>query len=297
MEIRVLKYFLKVAQEESISKAAESLHITQPTLSRQLMELEKELNTKLLIRGKRNKKITLTDDGKLLKSRAQEIVELANKTESEFLFDDKNISGDIFIGGGETDAMRVIAKAIIPLTKKYPNIKYHFYSGNGEDVKEKLNKGLLDFGIFIEPTDKKEYEFIQLKQKDTWGILMRKDSPLAIKNYIEPDDLVHIPILSSRQFLVKNLVSGWLGYDFDKLNIIGTYNLLYNASIMVEEGIGYALCIDRLINLSGDSKLCFKPLKPSLDAGILVAWKKNQPLSKSAKLFLQKLQKEITNEN
>lgn len=294
MEIRLLRYFLAVAQEESISKAADILHITQPTLSRQLMDLEKELNTKLLIRGKRNKKITLTEDGKLLKSRAQEIIELTNKTESEFLFGDKNISGDIFIGGGETDAIRVIARTIKRLSLEYPNIKYHFYSGNGEDVTEKLNKGLLDFGVFIEPIDKKEYGFIQLPQNDTWGILMRKDSDLAKKEFIEPEDLINIPLFSSRQYLVKNLISGWLGFDFEKLNIIGSYNLLYNASMMVEEGLGYALCIDKLINISGDSKLCFKPLKPKLEAGILVAWNKNQPLSKIAKLFIQKLQEEIT---
>lgn len=294
MEIRLLRYFLAVAQEESISKAADILHITQPTLSRQLMDLEKELNTKLLIRGKRNKKITLTEDGKLLKSRAQEIIELTNKTESEFLFGDKNISGDIFIGGGETDAIRVIARTIKRLSLEYPNIKYHFYSGNGEDVTEKLNKGLLDFGVFIEPIDKKEYGFIQLPQNDTWGILMRKDSDLAKKEFIEPEDLINIPLFSSRQYLVKNLISGWLGFDFEKLNIIGSYNLLYNASVMVEEGLGCALCIDKLINISGDSKLCFKPLKPKLEAGILVAWPKNQPLSKIAKLFIQKLQEEIT---
>lgn len=296
MEIRLLKYFLKVAQEESISKAAESLHITQPTLSRQLMELEKELKTTLFERGKRNKKIILTDDGKLLKARATEIIELTNKTEAEFLFNDKNITGDLYFGGGETDAMRVVARAIKNLSVKFPNIKYHFYSGNGEDVKEKLNKGLLDFGLFIEPVDKKEYEFIQLEQKDNWGLLIRKDSPLAKKEFIEPNDLIDIPILSSRQFLVKNLISGWLGYNFEKLNVVGTYNLLYNASIMVEEGFGNALCIDKLINLTEESKLCFKPLKPSLNAGILIAWKQNQPLSKCAKLFLQQLQ-EIINKD
>ena len=294
MEIRVLKYFLAVAQEESISKAAESLHITQPTLSRQLMDLENELNTKLFIRGKRNKNVTLTDEGKLLKARAQEIVELANKTEAEFIFDDKNITGDIYIGGGETDAMRIVAKVIKNLSKAQPGIKYHLYSGNGEDVTEKLNKGLLDFGIFIEPVDKKEYGFIQLPQNDKWGILMRKDSPLAEKEYIEPNDLRKIPILSSRQFLVRNLISGWLGYDFENLNIVGSYNLLYNASIMVDEGFGQAICIDKLINFTGESNLCFKPFKPTLEVGILIAWKKNQPLSKCAKLFLQKLQQEMS---
>ncbi len=289
MEIRVLKYFLAIAQEESISKAAEVLHITQPTLSRQIMDLEVELKTKLLVRGKRNKKILLTEDGKLLKARAQEIVELANKTEAEFLVDEKDISGDIYIGGGESDAMRIVAKTAKKLSKKYPNIKYHLYSGNGEDVTEKLNKGLLDFGLFIEPIDKKEYGFIQLPQNDRWGLLMKKDSPLASKDYIVPADLIDLPILTSRQYLVKNLISGWLGYDFDKLNVVGTYNLLFNASIMVEEGFGYALCIDKLINLSGDSNLCFKPLRPKLEVGVLIAWKKNQVLSKCAKLFLEYL--------
>lgn len=289
MEIRVLKYFLAIAQEESISKAAEVLHITQPTLSRQIMDLEVELKTKLLVRGKRNKKILLTEDGKLLKARAQEIVELANKTEAEFLVDEKDISGDVYIGGGESDAMRIVAKTAKKLSKKYPNIKYHLYSGNGEDVTEKLNKGLLDFGLFIEPIDKKEYGFIQLPQNDRWGLLMKKDSPLASKDYIVPADLIDLPILTSRQYLVKNLISGWLGYDFDKLNVVGTYNLLFNASIMVEEGFGYALCIDKLINLSGDSNLCFKPLRPKLEVGVLIAWKKNQVLSKCAKLFLEYL--------
>ena len=185
--------------------------------------------------------------------------------------------------------MRIVAKTAKKLSKKYPNIKYHLYSGNGEDVTEKLNKGLLDFGLFIEPIDKKEYGFIQLPQNDRWGLLMKKDSPLASKDYIVPEDLVELPILTSRQYLVKNLISGWLGYDFDKLNVVGTYNLLFNASIMFEEGFGYALCIDKLINLSGDSNLCFKPLRPKLEVGVLIAWKKNQVLSKCAKLFLEYL--------
>lgn len=293
MELRVLKYFLATAQQESISKAAQVLHITQPTLSRQLMDLENELKTKLLIRGKRNKKITLTDEGKLLMARAQEIIELADKTESEFLYDEKNIAGEIYIGGGETDAMRVVAKAAKKFTLKYRNIKFHLYSGNGEDVKEKLDKGLLDFGLFIEPFDKKEFDFINLSQKDKWGVLMRKDTELAKKNFITPKDLKDIPILSSRQFLVKNLISGWLGDDFEKLNIVGTYNLLFNASIMVDEGFGYALCIDKLINFTGKSNLCFKPLKPTLEAGVLFAWRKNSPLSKCAKLFIKELQNSI----
>lgn len=288
MEIRVLKYFLAVAKEESISKAAEVLHLTQPTLSRQIMDLEIELKTKLLVRGKRNKKIILTDDGKLLKARALEIVELANRTESEFLFDEKNISGDIYIGGGETNAMRIVAEVAQKLSKEYPHIKYHLYSGNGDDVAEKMHKGLLDFGLFIEPIDKKEYEFISLGEKDIWGILVRQDAPIANKKYIEPNDLKDIPILTSRQQMIENLISGWLGYNFENLNIIGTYNLLFNASLMVESRVGAALCLDKIV--TGNNKLCFIPLKPALEVGIVIAWRKNQILSKAAKLFLQRLQ-------
>ncbi len=288
MDIRLLKYFLAVANEESISKAAVFLHITQPALSRQIMELENKLKTKLFIRGKRNKKIILSEDGKLLKTRAREIVELADKTEAEFLNDRKNISGDIYIGGGETDTMRIIAKAAQKLFEKYPDIKYHLYSGNGEDVTEKLDSGLIDFGILIEPVDKKEYDFIHLPQSDRWGLLMRIDNPLAAKDYIEPYDLKNIPILASRQHLVKNLVSGWLGYDFEKLNIAGSYNLLFNASLMVQEGFGCALCLDKIVTCGNN--LCFRPLKPALEAGVVIVRKKNRTLSKCAKLFLDTLQ-------
>ena len=293
MEIRVLKYFLAVAQNESIVKAADVLNITQPTLSRQIMELEKELKTKLFFRGKRNTKITLTDDGKLLYRRANELVELFNKTEAEFKFENENISGEIYIGGGETSAISYIAKTINSLSILYPNIKFHFYSGNGEDVSEKLDKGILDFGLFIEPFDKKDYDFIELPQKDLWGLLVKKNDFFNNKLYIEPSDLVDLPLISSRQFLVKNLLSGWLGYNYEKLNIVGTYNLLYNASILVKEGFGNALCINDIINTKG-TDLLFIPLKPELKVGVIFAWKKNRSLSKCNKIFLSEFQKNLS---
>ncbi len=294
MEVRILRYFLAVAREESISKAAEYLHITQPTLSRQLMELEEELGSKLLNRGKRNHKITLTDEGMLLRKRAEEIIALVDKTESEFIATNEIISGDIYIGGGETDAMRFIAKTAQKLKKDYPHIRYHLFSGNADDVTEKLDKGLLDFGILIEPADIEKYNYIKLPVTDRWGLLMRKDSPLADKEKIFARDLLEIPLITSRQTLVRNEISGWIGEDIEKLNIVATYNLVYNASLMVDESFGYALCLDKLVNTSESSNLCFKPLAPQLEAHLDLVWKKHQVFSKATETFLTMLKQEIS---
>lgn len=293
MEVRVLRYFLAVAREESISKAAEILHITQPTLSRQIMELEQQLGCRLLNRGTRNHKITLTQDGILLRKRAEEIITLIDKTENEFASADSLISGEIYIGGGETDAMRLIAKTAQKLKRDYPGIRYHLFSGNADDVTEKLDNGLIDFGILIEPADIKKYNYIQLPATDRWGLLMRKDSSLAKKERITPKDLEEIPLITSRQTLVHNEISGWIGGDFDKLNIVATYNLVYNASLMVDEGFGYALCLDKLVNTSKDSRLCFKPLYPQLEAHLDIVWKKYHEFSKAEEKFLSMLKKEI----
>lgn len=291
MELRVLRYFLAVAREESISGAAEAVHVTQPTLSRQMMELEEELGKTLFLRGKR--KISLTEEGMFLRKRAQEIVDLVEKTESEFSAPDENISGDVHIGGGETDAMRLIARAAHSLRAAYPHISYHLFSGNAQDVSERLDRGLVDFGIFIEPADLSKYDFIKLPATDVWGLLMRKDSPLAANKTIKPDDLPGLPLLCSRQAMVNNEISGWMGDGFEKLNIITTYNLIYNASIMVEEGMGYALTLDKIIRLSPDGPLCFRPLEPKLEVGLALAWKKYQVFSKAAAKFLEYLQKEM----
>ncbi|WP_462428320.1 LysR family transcriptional regulator [Fusobacterium varium] len=291
MELRVLRYFVAVAREESITGAAESLHVTQPTLSRQLMELEEELGKKLFIRGSR--KLTLTDEGVLLRKRAEEIIELVEKTETEIITSDEIINGDIYIGGGETDAMRIIAQTAKKLQKEYPNIRYHIFSGNADDVTERLDKGLLDFGILIEPADIKKYEYIKLPATDIWGLLMRKDSPLASCDTIKPENLLNIPLLCSRQSMVGKEISEWIGLDYDKLNIVTTYNLVYNASLMVEEGIGYALSLDKLVNTTGNSVLYFKPLEPKLEVGLNIVWKKSQIFSKAAKKFLERLEMEV----
>ena len=288
MELRVLRYFLAVAREETISAAAESLHVSQPTLSRQLMEMEEALGKKLFLRGHR--KITLTEEGLFLRKRAQEIIDLIAKTEAEFHRPDAIVSGDIHIGAGETDAMRLVARAVGQLRDHYPHIRYHLFSGNADDVTERLDRGLLDFGILIEPADMKKYDYLRLTASDRWGLLMRKDSPLAARDHIRPEDLRDLPLLCSRQTLVPNEMSGWLQQDTQQLNIIASYNLIFNAALMVEEGVGYALCLDKLINTTGNSVLCFRPLEPKLEAGLNIVWKKNPVFSKAARIFLQQLQ-------
>ncbi|MFV0400020.1 MAG: LysR family transcriptional regulator [Oscillospiraceae bacterium] len=287
MELRILRYFLALAREESISAAAEFLHLTQPTLSRQLMDLEQELGTKLFTRGKR--KITLTGEGMLLRKRAEEIIDLVDKTEAELLTPDDIISGDIYIGGGETCAMRRVAKVMREITDEHPSVHFHLFSGNAEDVTERLDKGLLDFGILIQPTNLEKYNSLRFPAVDTWGVLMRKDSLLAKKAAIRPQDLWDVPLLASRQRLVSSDITKWIKKDYEKLNLVATYNLIYNASLLVDEGVGYALCLDGLVNTTGDSNLCFRPLEPRLEAHLDIVWKKYQVFSKAAELFLSRV--------
>lgn len=291
MELRVLRYFLAVAREQNITAAAETLHVTQPTLSKQLMELEKELGRTLFIRG--NRKITLTEDGMFLRKRAQEITELVDKTEAAFTADSETIVGEIFIGSGETEAIRYIAKSLSRLQALHPGVTFNLYSGNGEDVSERLDKGLLDFGLFVGMTDLKKYDYLTLPYYHRWGLIMRKDDSLAKEESITPDMLPGLPLLCSRQALIQNELSGWLGIAFEELNIIGTYNLIYNAAVMVEEGLGYAVCIDKLANTSEESPLCFRPFEPAMEVDMFIAWKKYQIFSAAAKKLLEILQDEL----
>lgn len=294
MDIRVLRYFLAIAHEESISGAAQALHMTQPPLSRAMADLEEEIGKQLFIRG--NRKVTLTEDGLLLRKRATEIIELVEKTENELSSTEReHIRGDIYIGSGETDAVRLIARVATKLERDYPDIKYHLYSGNADDVAERLDKGLLDFGIMIEPADIRKYDYMPLPAKDTWGLLMRKDSPLAALDVIQPENLYGIPLLTSRQSSVSNGLSGWMKRDLEQLHIVGTYNLIYNASLMVEEGLGCALTLDKLINTTGNSNLTFRPLSPSLKVGLNIVWKKYQFFTKAAAKFLHCLQESLEN--
>lgn len=293
MELRVLRYFLAVAREESISDAAEFLHITQPTLSRQLMDLEEELGKQLLIRGKRNRKIMLTEDGMRLRKRAEEIVALADKTEAEFLAGDEAVSGDVYIGCGESQAMRIIAKTAVKLRQDYPDIHFHLYSGNAEDVSERMEKGLLDFGIFITSANIDKYDYLKLPAYDTWGLIMRKSDKLAARDFITPQDLQGLPLIMSRQALVQEDISRWGKKQIQDLNVVATYNLVYNAAIMTREGFGYTLTLDKLANTGSDSDLCFRPLKPELRINLNLVWKKYQIFSKASQKFLEYLKNEI----
>lgn len=239
----------------------------------------------------------MTGEGILLKKRAEEIIDMIEKTRAEFKSSDKIIAGDIRIGGGETYAIELITKIMRNIQKDYPNIQYHLYSGNSDDVSEKLDKGLLDFGIFIEPAGILQYDYIKIPAKDTWGVLMRKDSKLAKKKFITKNDLIKLPIICSRQPMYNrhsdNKFLEWFQSDFDKLNIVATYNLIYNASIMVKSGIGYAVCLDKLINTSGSS-LCFVPLKPKLESELNIVWKKEQIFSPASGIFLDMLYKKFS---
>ncbi|MDN6640287.1 MAG: LysR family transcriptional regulator [Tetragenococcus sp.] len=291
MEVRLLRYFIAVANQQNISAAAQYLHISQPTLSRQLGELEDELNTTLFIRG--NRKISLTPEGQFLLKKAKEIVQLVDKTTANFNQTEETLNGEIYIGAGETEAMRMVAKTLKNLFQSFPAIQFHLYSGNADDITEKLDSGILDFGIVIEPADKQKYDYLHLPATDAWGVLMHKNSPLAKKDVITPKDLTDKPLLISRQTTVDSELSGWLGKNITDLNIIGTYNLLYNAACMAEEELGYVLCLDHLVNTSGNSKLCFKPLSPELEANLNIVWKKHQVLSNAAQAFLKQLRTNI----
>lgn len=291
MELRVLQYFLSVAREQSISSAAESLHLSQPTLSTQLKALEEELGKRLLIRGtKGSRKVLLTEEGMILRKRAEEILELVRMTESEISLSDEIIAGDVYIGTGESDMIRVFARAAKSLQEKYPDIHYHILSGNASFVQEHLDRGLIDFGVVYVPVDTNIYNSIKIPVRDIWGVLMRKDAPLAEKEFIQPQDLWDKPLIVSVQKTDAWPMAKWIQHDVAKLNVVATYNLVFNASLMVAEGLGYAICFDKLINVSGDSNLCFRPLSPRMEAEASIIWKRYQGFSKAAQKFIDALQ-------
>ena len=290
MEFRALKYFLIAAREGSITKAANRLNLTQPNLSRQISSLERDIGKKLFIRS--NYKIKLTSEGVLLKKRAEEIMDLIDKTRTEFKSNDEIIAGDIYIGTAETKAIDLIAKIIKEMQNDYPNIIYHIHSGNYGDITDKLDNGLIDFGVLIEPADLSLYDYIEIPTEEVWGILARRDSKIAKKKFIEKKDLLNLPLIFPKTPLYNkapvNKIAEWFENDFDKLNITATYNLIYNASIMVKDRIGYAIGIDKLIN-ANYGIFRFVPLKPKLESGLNIVWKKGQIFSQAGKIFLDKL--------
>lgn len=285
MELRVLNYFLTVTREGTISKAAEVLHLSQPTLSKQLKDLEEELGVQLFIRG--NREISLTEDGVYLQNRGKEILSLVSTTTLN-LQKNEVIGGDILIGGGETQAFQFLTDILNHLMERHPDIKVHMYSGNADDVKDKIDKGLLDFGLVIDPVEKQKYEYVPLPIVDRWGILVNQKHALAKKEHVSPADLKNQPLLISSQTLVNNQLSEWLGGNLNNFSIVGSYNLLYNASLLVKAGKSVAFCIEGIIQTK-DSDLVFVPLEPALTSTINIIWKKKQVFSNAAALFLEKL--------
>ena len=286
MDIRVLKYFLETARESSMTRAADKLCVSQPTMSKQLKDLENELGVKLFTRS--NYSIKLTEAGLILKDRAEDIVNLVEKTISEFKNLEDFSTGDIYVGAAESDLIKYFAEAVKDLQKRFPKIRCNIYSGNKIDVCEKLDKGLLDFAIVTNFLDLSKYNHLKMPSYDTWGVIMRKSDPLAKKKIIKYDDLAERPLICSRQWLEQD-VSQWFGEKAKKVNIVATYNLAFNASVMVKAGIGYALIYDKLVDTSNDSELTFRPLKSAPKSEMFVIWRKNQTFSHVAKLLLDEL--------
>ena len=281
MELRVLRYFLAVAREENITKAASLLHVTQPTLSRQIQQLEEELGVKLFRRSQY--RVILTDDGMLLRRRAQEIVELADKAQRELRHTEAELTGEIAIGCGESMGMSFLSRHIREFRRLHPQVQFRIYSANADDIKEHIEKGLLDMGLLTEPVDIGRYAFLRTPQKDHWGVLLPKEHLLAQKAAVAPKDLLGIPLLIAGRETVRNELAGWFGDIYDKIEIAATYNLILNAANMVENGVGAALCFD-LGHISDG--LTFVPLSPGLETGTVLAWKKDQVDSPAAKQFL-----------
>lgn len=291
MEIRILRYFVEVAKRGNFTAAADALGLTQPTLSKQIMEFEEELGRKLFVRGK--KRTVLTEAGERMLKNAREILELANRAKKDISGDDGEIAGELHIAGGETRIMRNVGKAIRIIRDKYPAISFHLFSGNAEAVSERLMKGLADFGIFVQPANLSGFDYVNLPEKDAWGVLVRKDHPLASIPAIRPADLADVPLICSAQDMSLNEILGWAGNMDTPLNIIGTYTLLYNAAIMAEEGVGAVLCLDDIADTSPASNICFRPFMPRLEVNMAIAWKKEARFSPAASAFYKELDRII----
>lgn len=288
MEIRVLRYFLEIARESNMSRAAKILHVSQPTLSKQMKELESELGKKLFHRGSTS--VSLTDEGMLLRKRAEDILTMVDKTTSEFLELDNITGGEVHIGCAESHQIKYLAWVIKDFKEAYPRFRYHLTSGNTEQVVERLDRGLIDFAFIVEPPNLERYNHIEIPGTDIWGLAIRKDHPLAEKKEIVFADLTGIDLICSEQGM-KFDIARWCGENTDQLKLSGTINLCYNGGIFVEEGLGGMLTLDRLVNTGDDSNLCFRPLSPRLETKMYIIWKKYQVFTPIAELLLDELKK------
>lgn len=287
MELRTLKYFLVVAREENITKAAALLHVTQPTLSRQMMQLEEELGVQLFMRSSHN--IILTEQGMLLKRRAQELVSLAEKTKQE-LAQQQILNGEVVIGSGEYRSSVLLAQILAQFHKRHPQVRYEIFSGNSDDIKERIERGLLDVGFLLEPVDVSKYEFVRIPIREEWGVLVSEGSKLAQKTSVTPQDLADKPLLFARRDLVKRELMNWFGSYADDLNIVACGNLPFNLSMLVQQGMGAYLSIRKSCQYDG---VCFRPLSPKLESNVVLAWKKNQAMSPAAQKLLEEAKKYI----
>lgn len=285
MDSRVLKYFLTVAQLGNITKAAEVLHITQPTLSRQIMDLEEEIGATLLIRGRRE--VTLTDSGVILQQRASEILSLIDKMENDILKNDELVCGTVSIGCVESNISSELSAVISEFHERYPLVTYDLYGANGDDIKEKLDIGCIDLGIVLEPVETAKYDYIRLPRGEQWGVIVGKDDPLAEKAYVNAEELQKLPLILSRRAIVIDEISKWLGVQRMQLNIFMTHNLLTNALPLVENKQGIILCIEGAFQIRPSDKLCFVPLHPKRVSNHVIIWKKNKILSGATLIFLE----------
>ena len=287
VELRTLRYFLAAAQEGNITRAADILHITQPTLSRQIMELERELGTTLMLRGKNG--LTLTDDGLFFRQRAEEIVELADRLEQNFTERKSDVSGLIAIGASESVGSRLFARLIKRFSDKYPLIQFHLYNEMADNIRDRLEKGLVDVGLLLEPVDTSRYDFVRLSQKETWGILMRDDHPLAERKTITPDETAEYPLILPLRERVRNEILNWMRKEEKDLTIPLSYTLLSNAALMVEAGLGCAFCLDGALAIHSSPHLSFVPISPEHTTRSVLVWKKNQMFSPATALFIQEI--------
>lgn len=286
MEIRVLRYFLAVVREESITKAAEVLHITQPTLSRQLSQMEEEVGVRLFDRGTR--KIKLTNEGILLRRRAEEILQLVDKTEKELVEQDEQVEGKISIGCGEIATVQMLPELIRTFREKYPRVSFDIFTATADLVIEQMDKGLLDIGLLLEPVDMEKYDFIRLDMKENWVVLMRPDDPLAEKDYVTAEDLLPLPLSLPRRMSVQSELASWFGDLYGKINVAFTSNLSTNSAVMVSAGLAYSLVIEG-VALWDQSKITYRPLFPPLTATSVLAWKRGQPFSLAATKFINQI--------
>ena len=286
MEIRTLRYFLSVAREENMTRAAEILHVTQPTLSKALKSLEDELGKKLFVRHSFS--IRLTDEGVLLRNRAEDLVSMADKIEQEFISLDDISGGDLYLGLAESYQIRYLARVIRDFKTRYPNLRYHITSGDTEQIADKLDKGLLDFLVLAEMPDSRKYEYLAFPERDVWGLVIPEGDPLSEKDVIRSEDLAGLPLFCSEQGWNGD-IRNWAGSSFSKMRLEGSFRLSYNGSVFAREGLGYLLTFRYLIDTSGESGLVFRPLKPALETTLYIAWNRYQAFTPIAERFLQKL--------